>query len=103
MASSSRSVILDMAETTTTTGRLVCSSWTMRAATRIRSAEPMLVPPNFIMSRSVRSVVAVILLSVGHTGAHHFQDGLLHLFHVETGGIQVEGVGRLGEGRIGTR
>ena len=52
MVSSSRSVIFDMAETTTTTGRFADSSAAMRAATRIRSAEPTLVPPNFMTSRS---------------------------------------------------
>ena len=52
MESSSRSVILDIADTTTATGRFACSCWTMRAATRMRSADPMLVPPNFITSRS---------------------------------------------------
>ena len=52
MASSSRSVILDMAETTIATGRRPRSSTARRAATRIRAAEPTLVPPNFITSRS---------------------------------------------------
>jgi hypothetical protein len=52
MVSSSRSVIFDIAETTTTTGRFPLSPATISAAARIRSAEPTLVPPNFITSRS---------------------------------------------------
>ena len=52
MVPSSRSVILDMAETTTATGRFFRSPAAIRAATRMRSAEPTLVPPNFITSRS---------------------------------------------------
>ena len=52
MASSSRSVIFDMAETTIATGRRARSSAARRAAARIRAAEPTLVPPNFITSRS---------------------------------------------------
>ena len=50
MLSSSRSVTFDMADTTMTTGRLACCSVVRRAATLMRSAEPMLVPPNFITS-----------------------------------------------------
>ena len=50
-APSSRSVTPDMAETTASTGRCTFCSVQMAAATRIRSAEPMLVPPNFITSR----------------------------------------------------
>ena len=52
MVPSSRSVTLDMAETTTATGRFFRSPAAIRAATRMRSAEPTLVPPNFITSRS---------------------------------------------------
>src|ERR1035438_7839087 len=103
MASSSRSVIFDMAETTTTTGRFSCSCWTMRAATRMRSAEPMLVPPNFMTSKPDGSLTAVVLPSVRHARPHHFQDGLFHFFYRQNGGIQIEGVGRLREGRIGAR
>jgi hypothetical protein len=45
--SSSRSVTFDIAETTTHTGRrLYCSSH--KGGTRIFSAEPIEVPPNFI-------------------------------------------------------
>ena len=50
--SSSKSVILDMAETTMATGRRGLGSAAMPAATRMRSAEPTLVPPNFMTSRS---------------------------------------------------
>ncbi len=49
---SSRSVTPDIAETTASTGRCCFCSRHMAAATRIRSAEPMLVPPNFITSKS---------------------------------------------------
>src|SRR5271163_745263 len=49
--SSSKSVTPAIAETTITTGRAACCSAEMRAATRMRSAEPMLVPPNFITKR----------------------------------------------------
>ena len=52
MVSSSRSVILDMAETTMATGRFCRSAAASRAATRMRAAEPTLVPPNFMTSRS---------------------------------------------------
>ncbi len=53
MESMSRSVILDIAETTTKVGRFCLCSALMRAATRIRSADPTLVPPNFITNRTV--------------------------------------------------
>src|SRR5690348_10008701 len=52
MVSSSRSVILDMAETTIATGRFLLSRAVRAAAARMRSAEPTLVPPNFITRRS---------------------------------------------------
>ena len=52
MVSSSRSVILDMAETTITTGRFARSRAASPADARIRSADPTLVPPNFITSKS---------------------------------------------------
>src|SRR5208283_1885854 len=103
MESSSRSVIFDMAETTTTTGRLACSCCTMRAATRMRSAEPILVPPNFMTSRLAISIMAVVLPSVGDAGAHHFQNGLGHFVLAELGGIQVNGIRRLRQGRVGAR
>src|SRR4051812_2827324 len=53
MVSSSRSVTFDMAETTTATGCLRCSATMIFAATRMRSALPMLVPPNFMTNRFV--------------------------------------------------
>jgi Tol biopolymer transport system component len=49
MVSSSRSVIFAIAETTMATGRRARCSAERRAATRMRSAEPTLVPPNFMM------------------------------------------------------
>jgi len=51
MVSSSRSVILDIAETTSTTGRVLAASMARPADTFIRAAEPTLVPPNFITKR----------------------------------------------------
>ena len=51
MVSSSRSVTLDIADTTIATGRCLPGRPEIRAATRIRSAEPTLVPPNFITSK----------------------------------------------------
>jgi hypothetical protein len=49
-------VIPDIAETTMATGRRGCGSATVPAAIlaaiRMRSADPTLVPPNFITSRS---------------------------------------------------
>src|ERR1039458_6643880 len=103
MESSSRSVIFDMAETTTTTGRLACSCCTMRAATRMRSAEPILVPPNFMTSRLVSSLMALVLPSVGDARAHHLQNGLGHFVLTELGGIQGDCVGRLRQGGVGAR
>ncbi len=50
--SSSRSVTFDMADTTIATGRCRRCSAEIAAAARIRSAEPTLVPPNFIISKS---------------------------------------------------
>jgi hypothetical protein len=52
MVSSSRSVIFDIADTTIATGRFARSSAASRAEIFIREAEPTLVPPNFMMSRS---------------------------------------------------
>src|ERR1035438_10267795 len=101
MESSSRSVIFDMAETTTTTGRLACSCCTMRAATRMRSAEPILVPPNFMTSKLVTSLMAVVLPPVGDARAHDFQNGLGHSIFAEPGGIQVNRIRRLRQGRVG--
>ena len=48
---SNRSVTPDIADTTASTGRCAFCSVQMAAATRILSAVPMLVPPNFITSR----------------------------------------------------
>src|SRR5260370_40387767 len=50
---SSRSVTFGIADTTATTGRRALSSAQIFAATRIRSAEPILVPPNFMTRRLV--------------------------------------------------
>jgi uncharacterized ferritin-like protein (DUF455 family) len=52
MVSSSKSVIFDIAETTTRTGRFRRSREANAAAARMRPAEPTLVPPNFMTSRS---------------------------------------------------
>ncbi len=51
--SSRRSVILDIAETTMATGRRAFCSAAMPAAMRMRSADPTLVPPNFMTNRSI--------------------------------------------------
>src|ERR1017187_10309826 len=101
MASSSRSVIFDMADTTTTTGRFACSCCTMRAATRMRSAEPMLVPPNFMMSRSLKSLMALVLPPVGNAGAHQFEDRFCHFILAQIRGIQIDCVRRLCQRRVG--
>src|SRR5579862_6524144 len=107
MVSSSRSVILDMADTTTATGRLACSSARMRAAIRMRSAEPMLVPPNFMTNRSFkpRSLFSplMIFLPVCHAGTHQLQNRLLHFVEGEPGGIEVRRVRRLRERCVGAR
>src|SRR5712692_3041476 len=52
VVSINRSVTPDIADTTITTGRLRFFSADRRAATRMRSALPTLVPPNFITRRS---------------------------------------------------
>ena len=83
MVSSSRSVIFDIAETTMATGRFLADPAEIRAATRIRSAEPTLVPPNFITSRSFNRE----FLSIRHAGADHFENCLLHLVGRQPGGI----------------
>src|SRR5712671_1395019 len=51
MVSSNRSVVFDIADTTTATGRIFFCSTMISAATRMRSALPMLVPPNFMIRR----------------------------------------------------
>ena len=61
MVSSSRSVILDIAETTHRDRPRRVLLGGQPGRTRIRSAEPTLVPPNFITSRSFN----VKFLSVG--------------------------------------
>ena len=45
-------VILDIAETTMATGRLLASCAANRADTLMRAADPTLVPPNFMIRRS---------------------------------------------------
>src|SRR6202041_1530386 len=92
-----RSVTLDIAETTMATGRRAYCSAASRAEARIRSAEPMLVPPNFMTSRLFIACESLIRSSL----AHQFENRLLHLLGRETAGVQVLGVGRLGKGRFG--
>src|SRR5205809_41926 len=105
MESSSRSVTLDMADTTITVDRRECSAILSSAARRMRSAEPMLVPPNFITKspagtggdvlwaivRSLRSMS----LPVGSAISHHLEDGFLHLLRCHAAGIQILRIGSL--------
>src|SRR5688500_19202628 len=68
----------------------------IEAATRILSAEPTLVPPNFITNRSVNCSP-----SVGYSRANDFEQRLFHILDGEVGGIDVDRVGRLNQRRFG--
>ena len=67
-----------------------------RGSTRMRSAEPMLVPPNFITRRFIHQFP-----NSKSVCAHHLQDRLLHLLRREAAGVQILGVGRLRQRRFG--
>ena len=50
-------ISIPIADTTATTGRAPRSPAVIWHATRMRSAEPMLVPPNFITSKLFNSII----------------------------------------------
>src|SRR5580658_6468788 len=87
VVSSRRSVIFDIAETTTSTGRRDASAAIRSQAAFMRSADPTLVPPNFITSR-----VLVMSFAIGNSRPHELQDLLFHLFRSEAGRIEIHGV-----------
>ena len=83
--SSRRSVIFDMAETTATTGRLAASRAIRSHAAFIRSAEPTLVPPNFITRRCFNLLCS---FPFEMRVADDLEDLFFHLFRGEARGIR---------------
>src|SRR5579872_5340342 len=77
-----------------TVGRTARWSEEMRAATRIRSAEPMLVPPNFMTSRFFIAGRSVSF-SIRSPLADNFQNRLFHLVGRHTTGIEIFRIRRL--------
>src|ERR1700682_6802955 len=90
-----------MADTTTTTGRCRFCSVQIPAATLMRSAEPMLVPPNFITRRLFISVRS--FLPVRRTVADELQQRRFHFVDGEAGRIHINRVRRLHERRLAAR
>src|ERR1700681_1509118 len=65
----------------------------------MRSAEPMLVPPNFITNKLLTPLL--VILSVGSAVTHQLQHGFLDLERRKMGSVQVFRVGSLGERGFG--
>src|SRR5690348_15188896 len=90
-----------MADTTATTGRCRFCSVHIPAATLIRSAEPMLVPPNFITRRLFISVSS--FLPVRRPVADQLEQRRLHFFDRESRRIDIHSVGSLYQRRLAAR
>src|ERR1035438_4045634 len=121
-----RSVIFDIAETTATTGRRALSTAISSHAAFMRSAEPTLVPPNFITSRPAvcpllssahngpsacalflssahngpSACALLVFFSIGDACSYQLQNFLFHLLRRQAGRVKVNGVRSLYEGRF---
>src|SRR5580704_10425157 len=103
VVSSRRSVIFDIAETTATTGRRAASCAIRSQAALIRSAEPTLVPPNFITSRpSVFRSRPFVLFAIGNSRPDQLQDFLFDLLRSQARRIEIHRVRSLHQRRFRT-
>src|SRR5690606_32979947 len=57
--------------------------------------------PRWCRRISLRAGWSTAFLSVGDAAPDELENGLFHLVDGEAGGVQVDGVGRLGEGSFG--
>ena len=90
-----------MAETTAVTGRSPAYRAIRSQAAFIRSAEPTLVPPNFMTSRfSKTSYTPSLRFAVRYLCANNAEDRVFHLFRRHSRGIQVDGVRGLQKRRL---
>src|SRR5690349_8625530 len=87
-----------MADTTATTGRCRFCSVHIPAATLMRSAEPMLVPPNFITRRLF--ILVSSFLPVRRPAADQLEQRRFHFVDSQARRIHVDSVGSLYEWRL---